>query len=230
MRRPDHPAPIGHGSANPVRWLPTANVRFSQATIGPTTRLDGELLLITDLAERFRQHGYVSEPIQVVRMPDGRLTSLDNRRLWAARSAVLPQIAVILHDPNDPFVAHQKRVKALQPLADIIDTAGELGPPGRLIARQDDQPTTMGEAIVFRCYRQRLKGLDPDFPLCGSITQPITQDVRLPTVVAPTSDLAGGSKLAGTRVIPSVRQARSRPPARGRRPRAPGQEGTGLER
>ncbi len=59
-------------------------IRFSQENIGKTTR-DG--MPIPDLIENMRKHGWKGDPIDVVRMPDGSLTSLDNRRLFAAREA-----------------------------------------------------------------------------------------------------------------------------------------------
>lgn len=61
--------------------------RFSQLTIEPTIR-DGQT--VHDLATTIYNDGVTSmwrkeEPIHLVRMPDGELTSLDNRRLYALK-------------------------------------------------------------------------------------------------------------------------------------------------
>ena len=65
------------------------SVRFSQCTVSGPTRLHREEVALTDLIAVFTKEGYVSQPIQVVRMLDDGFTSLDNRRLFAANTAGL---------------------------------------------------------------------------------------------------------------------------------------------
>ncbi len=72
MARPDTDTSVAG-----VVWVPTTEVRFSQRTIGSTTRLNGKKLSLNDLVQTFRDWGYVSEPINVV--PDG--SSAISRRL-----------------------------------------------------------------------------------------------------------------------------------------------------
>lgn len=59
-------------------------IAFSQASISPATR-DG--IPLDDLVEAMRTGGWKGDPINVVRMSDGALTSMDIRRLIAARRA-----------------------------------------------------------------------------------------------------------------------------------------------
>lgn len=59
------------------------NIRYSQRTISETTR-DGTPL--EELERNIKIHGWdENHPIQIVRMPDGKLTSFDNRRLFALK-------------------------------------------------------------------------------------------------------------------------------------------------
>lgn len=84
-------------------WLNPDNIRFSQNTIGGPTRLAGEWISVPELVNQFREHRYVSEPVDVVRMPDGGLFSLDNRRLFAAQEAGLPEICGASSQPRGPL-------------------------------------------------------------------------------------------------------------------------------
>ena len=66
------------------------NVRFSQDSICPFTT---DSLSIPALTDRLRKEGWDSRyPITIVNMPDDRYTSLDNRRLFCAKSVVTTPI------------------------------------------------------------------------------------------------------------------------------------------
>ena len=68
----------------------TANeIRFSQNTVsfGKTDRTTSEAYTYDDLVKSMRTNGWKGDPVDVVRMPDGRLTSIDNTRIRAARAA-----------------------------------------------------------------------------------------------------------------------------------------------
>jgi len=59
-----------------------------------------------DIVDSMRANGWAGPPIDVVRMPDGGLTAIDNTRVVASRHAGIDLRAVIhsfdepLHDPN----------------------------------------------------------------------------------------------------------------------------------
>jgi RHS repeat-associated protein len=61
--------------------LSAAEIRFRQSSV--THR-------VHDYAARMREEGWFGDPIDVVRMPDGGLTSVDNRRLAAAAMTDTP--------------------------------------------------------------------------------------------------------------------------------------------
>ncbi len=67
------------------------DLRYSQSTVQPSVR---------DLEASMRSNGWQGDAIDAVRMPDGRLTVLDNRRTMAAQGAELPRIPVRIHKPG----------------------------------------------------------------------------------------------------------------------------------
>lgn len=84
--------------------LPVDSIRFSQNTVSGPTHLDGKQIALSTLMENFAKSGYTSAPIDVVRMPDGKLTSLDNRRLWAAYLVGAAEVPARIHEMSDPIV------------------------------------------------------------------------------------------------------------------------------
>jgi len=72
-------------------------VRFSQNSVSyaKRDRLTGERYTYDDLVDSMRTHGWQGDPVDVVRMPDGRLTSMDNTRIAAAREAGIDVQATI---------------------------------------------------------------------------------------------------------------------------------------
>ena len=50
-------------------------------------RITGEKYTYDDLVESMKRDGWKGDPVDVVRMPDGMPTSMDNTRILAAREA-----------------------------------------------------------------------------------------------------------------------------------------------
>jgi hypothetical protein len=80
-----------------ARFLPTGGqatvldanrIRFSQESISFAKARHSDSYV--DIVQSMRNDGWLYDPIDVVRMPDGRLTSVDNTRLLAARDAGIP--------------------------------------------------------------------------------------------------------------------------------------------
>ena len=165
-----------------VTPLTVGGVRFSQCTVGGPTRVAGEELSLPDLASLFAAEGYISEPIHVVQMPDGELTSLDNRRLWAAREAGLDEVTALVMHWTDPMMLPGRRARSLGADTDLIDQDGEFGARGQLISLQGSTPQTALQAIAHRALRQRNRLGVADFPLSGSLELPrYSGEIRGPT-------------------------------------------------
>ncbi len=164
------PRPFSNG--HHLVLLRPDSIRFSQNTVSGPTWFNGVQIPLPDLPEAITVDGrYAGAPIDVVPMPDGRLTSLDNRRLWAAQRAGLPQIAAIMHGPEAPFTSHEQR-KHMELRRALVDKQGALGSPGARLFDRGREPTTMFEAALFRCSKQgRLRSGEP-FPLLGTLEEP----------------------------------------------------------
>jgi hypothetical protein len=72
-----------------LQALDPHQLRFSQSTVSnnKTDRMTGEEITYDDLVKRMRENGWQGKPIDVIIMPDGSLTSIDNTRVLAAREA-----------------------------------------------------------------------------------------------------------------------------------------------
>jgi hypothetical protein len=117
--------PIGNGRG----WLDANGVRYSQENIGWTTR-DG--MTLPQLAESLGR-GWSKEPINVVIMPDGHVTSMDNRRLYASRDA-----------GTDVYV----KIRGFDEMLTAAERRAYRDPKTRV------SPTTCGQAITARISRQ----------------------------------------------------------------------------
>ncbi|AFI88574.1 hypothetical protein EXT68_10585 [Pectobacterium parmentieri] len=91
-------AGIGKKGINePVTVKPTGNtssfdaneIRFSQNTVShnKTDRGTGVKYTYDDLVSSMKKDGWKGDPVDVIRMPDGKMTSMDNTRISAAREA-----------------------------------------------------------------------------------------------------------------------------------------------
>lgn len=77
--------------------LDAAEVRLSQRTVSynKIDRKTGLNYTYDDLVESMKTNGWKGDPVDVVRMPDGSLTSMDNTRITAAREAGIDVQAVV---------------------------------------------------------------------------------------------------------------------------------------
>jgi len=88
-----------------------------------------------------RRNGFIAEPepgkfLDVVRMSDGKLTTLDNTRVLAARRAGVKVEARVFNFDD-----------ALPDNPDFV---------GRFLGRKGEVPTTFGEAVMNRIGNQHL--------------------------------------------------------------------------
>ncbi len=154
----------------------------------------GEFISVAELVGVFRDQGYVSEAIEVARMTDGTLTSIDNRRLLAAREAGLASVSAIRRGMRDPMPAGARRehLRASRP---IVDRLGELDPVDQVLFPARAAPETMSQAVIFRCASQRPQPGDGPFPLFGSFNQPVIKPNKKhqPVIPGPSS----GMRLTG---------------------------------
>jgi len=107
--------------------LDPSTIRFSQSTV----KQQGAT--VNQIADSMRQHGFVVEPdrlIDVVRMSDGSLTTLDNTRILAAQRAGV-NIQARLSNFDD----------ILPPIDDFIN---------RFLGRKGEVPVTFGDAVTNR--------------------------------------------------------------------------------
>lgn len=82
-----------------------------------------------------KANGWVGDPIDVVKMPDGKLTTVDNTRVLAAKNAGI-DVQANIHAASDPISAD-----------DAI----------RFTSKNGTIPKTWGEAVTNRINNQNLK-------------------------------------------------------------------------
>jgi len=135
-------------------------IRTSQTDVGPAT--------LTKVTQHMRENGFIAanektkigNAVEVVRMPDGGATSLDNRRIMAAETAGVPVLARI-RGHGEPLTGSQ-RSNFKQPVDRIPDS----GIRDRLMQRADMEvrvnshgkmalvPLTWGAAAELRIATQ----------------------------------------------------------------------------
>ncbi|WP_245983350.1 DUF6862 domain-containing protein, partial [Trinickia fusca] len=88
--------------------LSANDVRFSQNTVSfnKTDRLTGGAYTYDDLVQSMRTNGWQGAPVDVVEMPDGNLTSMDNTRIAAAREAGI-NVQANVRGFNDPLTSEE---------------------------------------------------------------------------------------------------------------------------
>lgn len=122
----------GGANGGRIESLAAGDVGFSQNTVSykNVDRISGERYTYDDLVQSMRVDGWKSEPIDVVKMPDGALTSMDNTRVSAARDAGV-NVQANIREFNDPL-------------------------PAEMIAnRRFGDATTWGEALMGRIKNQK---------------------------------------------------------------------------
>ncbi len=111
------------------------DVRLSQNTVSfnKTERGMEQKYTYDDLVKSMRKDGWKGDPVDVVTMPDGKVTSMDNTRIAAAREAGI-NVQANVRNYNDKLTA-----------AEML----RFSDPKRGLA-----PTTWGEAITGRINKQ----------------------------------------------------------------------------
>lgn len=79
-----------------------------------------------------KANGWNGAPIDVVKMSDGKLTTVDNTRVLAARNAGI-DVQATVHNATDPIPADMAQ---------------------RFVSRNGDIPKTWGEAVTNRINNQ----------------------------------------------------------------------------
>ncbi|WP_250279501.1 ParB/Srx family N-terminal domain-containing protein, partial [Frankia sp. Cppng1_Ct_nod] len=162
------------GWTPPVHSLENPHtLRFSQEWVSSQTR-DG--IEYHDLVKSMRTGGWKGDPIDIVELPDGSLLSIDNRRVLAAREAGLQEIPTVRHHPDEPFPIKRGKAISFKPEHNIHQLSdGTLvrgGTEGRILHRRNDEPSTWGEAALFRTARQPNNPDGSPFPLLGRLEPP----------------------------------------------------------
>lgn len=144
------PVGIGKGVTGRTQLDP-AEISFSQATVAYQKK--NSTLNYDDLVQSMRKDGWQGAPVDVVKMPNGAPTSVDNTRILAAREAGI-KVEANVRNYNDPISRDQAVRFVLN---------------GKV-------PKTWGQAVEFRVQKQsQMSGVDKSwsekFP-SGSIYDP----------------------------------------------------------
>lgn len=127
--------------------LSAYEIRFSQNSVSfnKIDRVTGQSYTYDDLVSSMRTNGWKGDPVDLVRMPDGILTSMDNTRITAAREASIG-------------------------VQGTLRGYGEVLTPAMQNARGWSSYSTWGEAITARINNQS-KGFSTANPY-GSLQSP----------------------------------------------------------
>ncbi|MCX9134644.1 hypothetical protein OKS68_19445, partial [Aeromonas veronii] len=123
------------GPRPPVVHLDPQDIRFSQNSVSfnKTERGSGKPYTYDDLVASMKENGWQGDPIDVVKMPDGGLTSIDDTRVRAAREAGV-KVQARVNDFDRPLTDEEKRR-----------------------FKTTSVPDTWGEAIILRIEKQKPK-------------------------------------------------------------------------
>jgi len=196
---------LGPGPQLPAdaQMVELTKIEYTQADISFKTG-GGESL--GRMAARMRRTGWdISQPADVVKMNDGRLVSLDHRRLWAANRAGITQVSVRIHSESEVLAADTAARFEIEKGRVPQGTNPRTGTTWKA----GDAPRTWGEAVSFRSAGQGFSKVgrgsksgfdptalpggvrDPSFPATGSKDMPMrVQPGPLEQRIDPT---AGGS-------------------------------------
>lgn len=159
-KQPDRPAQLEQ-TLSVTQMLPPEQIRFTQRSISRETS-DG--LPIHELAKAMAEVGWRGNPIHAVIWEDGGITSLDNRRVRAARMAGLDQVPTAVHAPSDRLAdwSHEWDLPRRQRNALGVDIRelpdGTLrvgGDVGTIRYHRGQVAETWGEIALFRAAEQR---------------------------------------------------------------------------
>jgi len=119
-------------------------IRFSQNSVSfnKVDRATGQPFTYDNLVTDMRTNGWRGDPVDVIKMPDGRLTSMDNTRITAAREAGI-DVKANVHSFDEPLpenMVEQRRFEIAQTWGEAITgrinkqtgSFGEINPDGSL--------------------------------------------------------------------------------------------------
>ncbi|WP_275415315.1 VENN motif pre-toxin domain-containing protein, partial [Snodgrassella gandavensis] len=143
-------ANVGKGISN-ISTLSPNEIRFSQNTVSYNKVERGTNMKYTydDLVTNMKTNGWKGDPVDVIKMPDGKFTSMDNTRIAAAREAGIDIKANVRNFDDKLLPAEVNRFSD---------------------PRKGFVPTTWGEAITGRINKQS-GGFSKNNPY-GSSTPP----------------------------------------------------------
>lgn len=77
------------------------DIRFSQTTVSYNIidRKTGKKFTYDDLVDNMKKVGWKGDPVDVVKMPDSKVTSIDNTRILAVREAGIDVQATVCGKP-----------------------------------------------------------------------------------------------------------------------------------
>ncbi|HEX8967830.1 MAG TPA: RHS repeat-associated core domain-containing protein, partial [Chloroflexota bacterium] len=113
------------GSGRPTTSLKPSSIRYSQSSVNGASEIIASM----------QDNGWVGDPIDVVQMPDGNLTTVDNTRVVAANEAGI-DVQAEIHPFDEPLPEDQV---------------------GRFTTRSGGAPSTWGEAIMNRIGSQNAR-------------------------------------------------------------------------
>ncbi|SED00150.1 hypothetical protein SAMN04490185_2537 [Pseudomonas frederiksbergensis] len=98
------------------------DICFSQNTVSfnKMDRISGTNYTYDDLVQSMKTNGWKGDPVDVVKMPDGKLTSMDNTRIAAAREAGI-DVNASVRGFDDPLTSAIQEARGWQ----SFDTWGE---------------------------------------------------------------------------------------------------------
>nr|WP_255495522.1 toxin glutamine deamidase domain-containing protein [Nocardia sp. GTS18] len=144
-----------------TRMIPPEQVRFTQRSVSRET---SEGMPLPQLSGAMAEHGWRGGPIHAVMWENGNISSLDNRRLIAARMAQLEHVPTALHAPNDRLAdwpnewdtARRERNPLGVDIRRLEDgTLRVGGDQGEIVYHRGHVADTWGEIALFRAAEQR---------------------------------------------------------------------------
>ncbi|MBP5433123.1 RHS repeat-associated core domain-containing protein [Ruminococcus sp.] len=116
-------SPENTNTAEQGEFLDPHKIRFSQSSCNGSA----------EIIESMKANGWQGDPIDVVQMPDGNYTTIDNTRLYSAQQAGI-DVKVNIHSYDEPL-----------PSADFVD---------RFTTPKGGVPKTWGDAVTNRINNQ----------------------------------------------------------------------------
>lgn len=115
--------PLPRNNQNSIQAIDPREIRYSQTSINN----------LEAIIKSMKEGGWIGDPIDVVRMDDGKITTLDNTRVAAARETGI-FIKAIIHESAEPIL--DQKIK------------------DRFYTRKGGMPQTWGDAVNNRIGKQ----------------------------------------------------------------------------